>query len=268
MKIVKGIGLFFVYPILMLGLGFYAGVQSVHFFYPGDQSGMYSKELYSNESYSDELYSNEYYSNESYSMESKNMENLPEQEDKNEPFPSSLEQMPYEWNDDCMDYGVVSGKTSASRETSASKETLCVDTEYVLEETDVTNHTVVETTWRIPDKYIGMNREQFLEAMENYEAFPPLSEQERGFIGLEVLSFSRERVVVQMNYRYVQPSTSFYLGVFDNKVVVYLEDLETIYIETDIRLDTLPEEVQGEIIQMMWIENETALYNFLEDYSS
>ncbi len=38
-------------------------------------------------------------------------------------------------------------------------ETLCVDTEYVLEETDILNHTVVETTWRLPDKYVGLNRE-------------------------------------------------------------------------------------------------------------
>ena len=53
--------------------------------------------------------------------------------------------------------------------------------------------------WKLPDKYVGMNREQFLEAMELYEAFPPLSEMERGFVSLEVLSFSRKRVVVQMN---------------------------------------------------------------------
>ena len=40
-----------------------------------------------------------------------------------------------------------------------------MDTKYVLEETDVLHHTVVETTWRLPDKYVGMNREQFLQAI-------------------------------------------------------------------------------------------------------
>ena len=69
----------------------------------------------------------------------------------------------------------------------------------MLEETDILHHTVVETTQRLPDKYVGMNREEFLQAMDLYEAFPPLSEMERGFVNLEVLSFSRERVVVQMN---------------------------------------------------------------------
>ena len=155
-----------------------------------------------------------------------------------------------------------------SLEVLSEGETLCVDTEYVLEETDILRHTAVETSWRLPDKYVGMNREQFLEAMDRYAAFPPLSEQERGFVGLEVKSFSRERVVVQMNYRYVQPSLSFYLVAYDNEVLVYLDDLETVYIETHIRLDSLPEELQKKIIYKMWLEDEEALYDFLENYSS
>ena len=155
-----------------------------------------------------------------------------------------------------------------SLEVLSEGETLCVDTEYVLEETDILRHTAVETSWRLPDKYVGMNREQFLEAMDRYAAFPPLSEQERGFVGLEVKSFSRERVVVQMNYRYVQPSLSFYLVAYDNEILVYLDDLETVYIETHIRLDSLPEELQKKIIYKMWLEDEEALYDFLENYSS
>lgn len=71
----------------------------------------------------------------------------------------------------------------------ASGETLCADTEYVLEEADIVRGTTVETSWKIPHKYIGMNRENFLETMELYAAHPPLSEIERGFVGLEVLSF-------------------------------------------------------------------------------
>ena len=113
-----------------------------------------------------------------------------------------------------------------------------------------------------------MNRDQFLEPMELYEAFPPLSEMERGFVSLEVLSFSRERVVVQMNYRYIQPSMGFYLAVYNNEVLVYLEDRETVYIETEIMLEQLPEPLQQEIIDMKWLENEEELYDFLETYSS
>lgn len=225
MKFVKGIGLFFVYPLVLFGLGFYAGVCATHFFYPGEQK----KEMMEQDLKSEELYFEE---------------------------------------DDCMDYEKTDNGNPASLEASNDAETLCVETEYVLEECDIDGNTTVETTWKLPDKYVGMNREQFLEAMELYEAFPPLSEMERGFVSLEVLSFSRKRVVVQMNYRYVRPGKGFYLAVYNNEVLVYLEDKETVFIETDIMLEQLPQKLQQDIIDMMWLESEEELYNFLETYSS
>ena len=217
-KLVKGIGLFFVYPMVVFGLGLFCGVALMRFFYPGEQALLRKGQA-------------------------QQLEARMEQQIEQSAEPESLEVL-------------------------SEGETLCVDTEYVLEETDILRHTAVETSWRLPDKYVGMNREQFLEAMDRYAAFPPLSEQERGFVGLEVKSFSRERVVVQMNYRYVQPSLSFYLVAYDNEVLVYLDDLETVYIETHIRLDSLPEELQKKIIYKMWLEDEEALYDFLENYSS
>lgn len=239
MKLLKSISLFVLYPLCMLGLGFYAGVETARFFYPGESER------------------NSGFLPDGLPVVTPEPENVPEQE----PVP-----------DDRIDYGIVMDEPEdtdgEAEEVSFSAETLCVDTEYVLEETDVLYHTVVETIWRLPDKYVGMNRDQFLQAMDVYEAFPPLSELERGFVGLEVLSFSRERVVVQMNYKYVQPSSSFYLAAYDNKVIVYLEDKRTVYIETEILLDSLPFEIQESIMDMMWMENEEKLYDFLENYSS
>lgn len=229
-KVIKGIGLFLIYPAALLGLGFYAGVEATHFFYPGDQA--------------------------QYAAQEPGQTALPSAEGSEEPA-SELEEPEDNYID--LDYGL------ASREAAVSSETLCVETEYILEETDVTNHTVVETTWRLPDKYVGMDREQFLMAMENYEKYPPLSEVKKGFIGLEVLSFSRERVVVQMNY---QPSVSYYLGVYNNEVVVYRESFEEVYSDTGIMLDSLPEALQNEIIQMKRFEDEGALFSFLEAYTS
>ncbi len=147
-------------------------------------------------------------------------------------------------------------------------ETLCADTEYVLEEADVLRNTVVETTRNLPGQYLGMDREQFLAAIEDFELAPPLAELERGFVGAEVLHFSRERVVVRMDYKYVQPGEGFYLAVRDHEVVVYLEDKETVYMNTGIRLDEFPEDLQLKIIELHYIEGEGNLYNFLETYSS
>ena len=232
MKILKGISLCLIYPLFMLGIGFYTGVKASHFFYPGEQFP------------------------ENINYESGN-DNSAEQE--------LME--PVQVTDDFFDYETADGAEDA-QEAAVTSTTLCVDTNYVLEEADILNHTVVETSTRLPDRYIGMDREQFLQALENYENAPPLSEQERGFVSLEVVSFSRERVVVRKNYRFVQPSASFYLAVYNNEVIVYLEDKETVYIETHIQLDSLPEQLQKQIIEMMWIENEEKLYSFLENYSS
>lgn len=147
-------------------------------------------------------------------------------------------------------------------------ETLNAETEYILREKDLLSGSEVETSEDIPDMYIGMNREQFLSAMENYEAAPPLSEKERGFVSLDVLSFAPSRVVVQMNYRYVQPSESFYVVAINDLIVVYLEDRQTVYQYTNIRLSQLPEQLQQEIIGVMHVTDEESLYDFLENYTS
>ena len=247
MKFVKGIGLFFIYPLTMLAIGFYAGVETYQFFYPGAQgrSGSQVREDAPLRSGQESL---------------KEGEDPSLGDDYDDYVSAALEEPEDDAAADRLSQDALSVVSSS--------ETLYVGTEYVLEETDILNKTVVETSWKLPDKYVGMNREQFLEAMKVYELSPPLSELERGFVGLEVLSFSRERVVVQMNYRYVQPSGSFYLAVYDNKVIVYLEDQMTVFIETEIDLDSLPEDLQQEIIQMMFVEDEETLYNFLESYSS
>lgn len=245
MKYVKCISLFIVYPLLVLGIGFYVGVKSSRFFYPGET-------LKEDAGFPQEASGAGNGQKAPTGLEG---EAAPEEAQQNR---SAEDEGP----------GPAEEEAEDMAEVMVSADTLCVDTKYVLEETDVLHHTVVETTWRLPDKYVGMNREQFLQAMEVYESFPPLSELERGFIGLEVLSFSRERVVVRMNYKFVQPSSSFYLAVYDNEVIVYLEDMQTVYIETDIRLDSLPNDVQQSIIDMMWIKDEEALYSFLENYSS
>lgn len=196
MKFIKGISLFFVYPITVFVLGFVSGMKTQQFFYPED----------------------------------------------------------------------LQNETILAVDTKG--ETLCADTEYVVEEVDVLTQSSKEVTKNLPRQYFGMDRTQFMAVMENLEAAPPLVEQQRGFESLEVLRFSRELVKVRMNYREIKPDSNFYLVVMDHEIVVLLEDKKTVYFNTGIMLDTLPEELQLEIIQMYYVESESNLYNFLETYSS
>ncbi|MBR4733117.1 MAG: hypothetical protein IK081_10160 [Lachnospiraceae bacterium] len=142
------------------------------------------------------------------------------------------------------------------------------DTEFVLEEVDVRKGTVTELVERLPDRYVGMDRDGFLEAMEEYAFAPPLSERKKGFIGLEVLSFSRDRVVVQKNYRRASPDDGFYLALVDYRVVVLFDDKKTVYMTTDVSLHMLPAQLQEDLADMIYVENEKELYDFLEAYTS
>lgn len=249
MKFVKGISFFVIIPLLLLMTGFLAGVEAVRFFYPGNVGKQVQESTQEPADWPD------------YIEAGQNRGDAGTQDAVNNRDDGSFrEDGARGTSEECSDL--------KTKEVSADFETLSVDTEYILEETDIVNHSVVEIVERLPPKYVGMDRKQFLAAMESYQANPPLSEQERGFAGLEVLSFSRERVVIQMNYEYLQPGEGFYLAVKDNEVVVYQEDCETIYINTGIPLETLPDEIQLKIIRMLWIEDEEALYAFLENYSS
>lgn len=147
-------------------------------------------------------------------------------------------------------------------------EVISEQTIYLIHEIDVEKNTEVTIQKRIPDLYLGMNREKFLISMKKYEEQPPLCEMERGFLGLNVENFSPKKVEVNMFYHYIAPTKSYYLAVKDNQVVVLLEDKKTIFIYTGIDLSVLPSGLQLKVMNMHCLENDEALYDFLEAYSS
>lgn len=148
------------------------------------------------------------------------------------------------------------------------RQVLTSDTQYVIIETNLLDGSSVETNWSVPEKYIGMDRDTFIEAMASYEQSPPLAEQNRGFVSVEVKSFSTERVVIRKNYLFEENEQHFYLTVQDNYIVVMCEDLLNIYMNTTIKLKSLPDRLQAEIMLNKYIESEKELYDFLETYSS
>lgn len=60
----------------------------------------------------------------------------------------------------------------------------------------------------------------------------------------------------------------YYLMEVNGYVVVYLSDKKTPYEYTDIKCSGLPSEMQEEIRNGKYMEDEKALYGFLENYSS
>ncbi len=151
---------------------------------------------------------------------------------------------------------------------SGKEEKLNANTNYICIEYDMMTGEEIPVSTKLPAKYIGLGREQFIECLKEYEQSPPLEERERGFVSVELQRFSAEEVEVLMYYKYVQPSENFYIVVYNDKIRVLLEDKKTVYLETGILAYDLPLDLQQEIMQGMFVPGEEALYDFLENYTS
>ncbi len=149
-----------------------------------------------------------------------------------------------------------------------SEDVVTADTKLIIVEHNLHTGEEIRGENVIPTKYIGMNRERFVEEMEVYEISPALSDIKKGFRSLSVVSFSGKEIVLQKNYSGNTLAMHFYMVSRDNKLVIYYEDMETVFLTTDISLENLPENVRREILSKKYFENEEELYNFLESYSS
>ena len=147
-------------------------------------------------------------------------------------------------------------------------EIITADTKFIIIEHNLDSGEEFSSENAVPIKYIGLNRERFLEEMEFYEISPALSDIKKGFRSLQVLSFSGKEITLQKNYSDNQIQVHFYIVAKDNKLIVYYEDMETVFLTTDISMDSLPTDVQLEILKKKYFETEEELYNFLESYSS
>ena len=144
------------------------------------------------------------------------------------------------------------------------------DTVYLVEEIDLTDGTVHEKEESVPVKYIGLDREGLVDELDSYDRNPPLTELERGFETIELTAFSKDRVVICKYYKLEKEDQSrgYYLMVADHLIVVYREDKRTLYMNTDILLDSLDDALQAEIMQGKYMATEEEVFQFLESYSS
>lgn len=184
-------------------------------------------------------------------------------------YPNKGQEQPYITAKETNIQSIRQGQESVAAD-SKSPDVITCDTVFVIEEYDKNTEMTAEHEEEIPGKYIGMDRESFVDAMEAYELSPPLAEQQRGLISVEVLSFSGSRVLIRKSYCFVSEpeETVFYLVTEDHYITVYTQDMQNVYLYTDICVEELPEELQEEIIQKKLISGEADLYHFLESYSS
>lgn len=147
---------------------------------------------------------------------------------------------------------------------------ISADTTFIVVEVNLDNQSEQAAEIPVPAYYMGMDRVDFEKQMQDFDKSPSLHEQQKGFQGSEIRSFSGSRVELCKFYRAPKESAEeyYYLAIMQNKVVVYRADSKTIYMETDISADELPPEVQQELVQRRVVNTEEDLYDFLESYSS
>lgn len=148
------------------------------------------------------------------------------------------------------------------------KKIISANTEFVVQKFDTVNGLLNEESKSVPDKYIGMTREDLSNEIRSLNQNPPLKDLEQGFQYMELYSFSPYRVVIRKTYTEQEEEEGFFLVNENHCVVVYQKDLQNVYLSTDIKVDELPETLQDEILHIKYVENEKELYNFLESYSS
>ncbi len=207
MKILKSIGLYFVYPFFTFILGILTHIGYLNYFYP-------NKYLPPKESY-------------------------------------FLEDTSYEVSN-------------------TQKLITTCDTRYIIIEYNQNNNTQIETEMKIPEKYMGMTREELEDSLIEYQQNPTLEDLEKGFVHIQLESFSTKEVRIGKSYNPmpIEKKSGYYLMVSDGKIVVMEEDKKTIYLTTDIYVEALSDTLKQELILGKFIYDIEELYGFLESYTS
>lgn len=172
--------------------------------------------------------------------------------------------------------GKSPGRAAVALE-SESEETLAVaanapritcDTRFVTQKIDLQTGKISESTGSVPEKYVGMGREQFVDCITDAIASPLLEERREGIISVEVLSFSSEKIVIQKSYRKKETAESFLLTVEENRVVIYDRDRQSIYMKTAVDARFLPHELRDKILRGWEVSSKDELEKFLVSYTT
>ena len=121
----------------------------------------------------------------------------------------------------------------------------------------------------MPDSaMIGMTRDELsaylAEEMENM----PLSEREKGLISNELITFSKDRVIMRKTYDADKVEFLYYVAVKNGEIIVYHSDRKTVYEYTGISAFDLGEEERLALLNGIQIKTQEELFSLLESYSS
>lgn len=121
----------------------------------------------------------------------------------------------------------------------------------------------------IPDSaMIGMTREELAAYLAEEFENMPASEQEKGLLSNELITFSKDKVIVRKTYDSGQTDFLYYIAVKNGEVVVYHSDRKTVFEYTGIAAIGLKEEERLALMEGIQVKTAEELFSLLESYSS
>ena len=141
------------------------------------------------------------------------------------------------------------------------------DTAFVMEYYDRdTDRLLTEEIDGIPE-LLGCDKDGVQRYLADYMKHIPKEEQEKGLISYTLTSYQGNTLYFRKTYD--QPVyNGYYAKSFNGYVVILNGDEKTVYEYTQIPIHLLPEDIKSSVMSGYYLDNETDLYNFLENYSS
>ncbi len=145
---------------------------------------------------------------------------------------------------------------------STSEDKLSVDTVYQIQCYDVNTENTSTDYETLPQELVGLTRDEVDDYCNKYMDKLPVEEY------LDVVAFSRERLVIKKIFDSSKVAFRYYLIAVDGEVVVYYGDKKTVYEYTGIETKDLSKEDRKMLKQGLEVKDDAALYSILENYSS
>ena len=74
------------------------------------------------------------------------------------------------------------------------------NTKYILEKYNASDYTLTEEEINVPVEMLGLSRTELIDYLKRYEESPTLEDINQGFLSVEVISFSDDKIIIRKNY--------------------------------------------------------------------
>lgn len=141
-------------------------------------------------------------------------------------------------------------------------------TRYILQTYDLVKNDRLEEELRVPSYLVGLSRQEVIDYLESYMDDLPWNEFRDGLTSYELISFSKEEIVIRKTYNSNLVEYLFFIQAIDDKIVVFYSDQKTVYDYTNMSTYRLSEEEKSKLEEGYYIKDLDELYAVLENYTS